>query len=555
MVHSPGVLVDDLRARTRKSSTRTLRWAGLVALLVLLPACPGGGDDKKERGQPGTTEQPQRGGVLRVAVTPLGSLDPAQARTVDQLLVADQVFDGLTTFDAATSEAAPALAARWEVSPDLKQWDFFLRPGATFANGRPVTAADVKYTLERIAKPGSGSPGSDLLSSVTGYTAYAVQGAAPELVGVTTPANDHLHVALDQPWSVLPLVLSSPVFGVVPREAVEAAAPAPPFAEQPVGSGPFAFKERTGGRKGETVTLAAAPGSKALLAGIDLVQVADAGAGYRAFADGEVDVAPVPPEEVDAAGRRYGRQAFRPYLAELFYGFNLKSPKFADVRFREAVVRGIDRRAVVRAIYGSTVQPLDGVVVDGLAAHQDNPCGDRCAHDPARAKALLKEAFGEGAPPEVQVAFDEDEAQQAVAKAIEAGLKEVGIPVALVPKPLNEYKDFAVSGQQELFRLGWIARYPSADDFLPPLFLTGSPNNLTGFSVPAVDDGIRAARAEADPAKRTELYRAAERAVMEALPVVPIAQFRLHLVVAERVRGFGLTSAGTFDGNVVWLDH
>jgi ABC-type transport system substrate-binding protein len=489
--------------------------------------------------------------VLRVAVTPLGSLDPAQARSVDQLLVADQVFDGLTGFDSATSEAVPALAARWQVSPDLKQWDFFLRPGATFANGRAITAADVKYTLERIAKPGSGSPGSDLLSTVTGYTAFAVQSAAPELVGVTAPAPEHVHIALDQPWSVLPLVLSSPVFGIVPKEAVEAAAPAPPFAEQPVGSGPFTFKER----KGETVTLAPAPASKALLGGIDLVQTADVAAGYRSFVDGEVDVAQVPPEEVDAAGRRYGRQAFRPYLAELFYGFNLKNPKFADVRFREAIVRGIDRRAVVRAIYGSTVQPLDGVVVDGLAAHQDKPCGDRCTHDTERAKALVKEVFGEAAPPEVQLAYDEDEAQQAVAKAIAAGLEDVGIPVALVPKPLQEYKDFAVSGQQELFRLGWIARYPSADDFLPPLFLTGSPNNLTGFSVPAVDDGIRAARAEADPAKRTEHYRAAERAVMEALPVVPIAQFRLHLVVGKKVRGFGLTSAGTFDGTVVWLDR
>ena len=521
-----------------------------ILLAFLLAACPGSKEDEpNEKG--GKPLLPQRGGVLRVAVTPLGTLDPAQARTVDQLLVADQLFDSLTAFDPASSEAAPALAARWEASPDLKQWDFFLRTGATFANGRPIDAADVKYTFERIAKPGSGSPGSDLLSNVAGYNAFTVQGTAPELAGVTAPTREQVRIVLDQPWSVLPLVLSSPVFGVVPKEAVEAVAPAPPFAEQPVGSGPFAFKER----KDDVVVLATAPGSRALLAGLELVTVGDVAAGYRAFTDGSVDVAQVPPEEVDPAGRRYGREAFRPYLAELFYGFNLKNPKFADVRFREAIVRGIDRRAVVRAIYGSTVRPLDGVVVDGLAAHQDAPCGERCTHDPARAKALVAEVFAGVPPPEVQLAFDEDEAQQAVAKAIESSLEEVGIPVALAPKPLKDYKDFAVSGQQELFRLGWIARYPSADDFLPPLFLTGSPNNLTGFSVPAVDDQLRAARAEADAAKRTELFRSAERAVMEAVPIVPIAQFQLHLVVAERVRGFGLTSAGTFDGTVVWLDR
>ncbi|HEX2038609.1 MAG TPA: ABC transporter substrate-binding protein [Acidimicrobiales bacterium] len=511
------------------------RLAAIAVGALVLAACPGNGGDR-DRDDEGRPLVPQRGGVLRVAVTPLGTLDPAQARTVDQLLVADQLFDSLTTFDPGSSEAGPSLAARWQTSPDLKQWDFFLRAGAMFANGRAVTAADVKYSLERIAKPASGSPGADLLLSVS------------EVVEV---APDHVRIVLDQPWSVLPLVLSSPVFGVVPRESVEAAAPAPPFAEQPVGSGPFAFKERTD----DTVVLAAAPGSRALLAGMELVTVADVAAGYRAFVDGRVDVAQVPPEEVDTAGRRYGREAFRPYLAELFYGFNLKNPKFADVRFREAIVRGIDRRAVVRAIYGNTVRPLDGVVVAGLSAHQDTPCGERCAHDAARAKALVAEVFGTTPPPEVQLAYDEDEAQEAVAKAIESSLEGVGIPVALAPKPLKDYKDFAVSGQQELFRLGWIARYPSADDFLPPLFLTGSPNNLTGFSVPAVDEQLRAARAEPDPNRRTELFRSAERAVMEAVPIVPIAQFQLHVVVGERVRGFGLTSAGTFDGTVVWLDR
>ena len=501
-----------------------------VALLLLAASCTGG-DDKKDSGQPDVPLPPVRGGVLRVGVTPLGTLDPAQARTVDQLLVADHLFDGLTTFDPATTEAAPALASRWQASPDLTQWDFFLRP-ATFSNGRAITSADVKYTLDRIVPPGSGSPGSDLLSSVA---------------EVTTPAPEQVHIALKQPWSVLPLVLSSPVFGVVPKEAVEAQAPA--FADKPVGSGPFQVSER----KDDVVTLTAAPGSSALLAGMELVQAPDVAAAYRLFTDDKLDVAQVPPQDVDSAARRYGRDAFRPYLAELFYGFNLKSPKLADVRFREAIVRGVDRRAIVRAVYGSTVNPLEGVVVEGVAAHQADACGERCRHDPARAKALLAEVFAGGPPPEVQLAYDEDEAQEAVAKAIESALAEVGLKVVLAPKSLKDYKDYAVSGQQELFRLGWIARFPSPDDFLPPLFLTGSPNNLTGFSVPGVDDQLRQARTEADAARRAELYRAAERAVMEALPVMPIAQFRLHAVLSKRVRGLNLTSAGTFDGATVWL--
>lgn len=525
----------------------------MLAVAIGAGACFGG-DDDRQSGTSSTSGSerlaaPRRGGTLRVAVTPLGTLDPAQARTVDQLLVADQLFDALTRFDGDTQEAAPSLATRWEATPDLKQWDFFLRPGATFGNGRPITAADVKYTLERIAKPGSGSPGSDLLAPVAGYASFAVQGTATELAGVTAPATDVVRITLEQPWSVLPVVLSSPVFGVVPKEAVEAQPPAPPFADQPVGSGPFAVQSR----RDDAVVLAPSPGSAAFVAGVELVQVADVSAGYRAFTDGDVDVAQVPPEQVDTAARRYGRDAFRPYLAELFYGFNLKSPKLADMRFREAIVRGIDRRSIVRAVYGSTVTPTDGVVVEGVAAHQPDACGERCAFDPVRAKALVAEVFAGAPPPEVMLGFDDDEAQQAVAKAIQAGLAEVGITVTLVPKSLKDYKDYAVSGEQELFRLGWIARYPSADDFLPPLFLTGSPNNLTGFSVPAVDEQLRAARAEGDAARRVELYRSAERAIMDTVPIIPIAQFHLHMVVASRVRALALTSAGTFDASAVWL--
>jgi oligopeptide transport system substrate-binding protein len=512
-----------------------LRRAGnlAVALALVAGACTGGDGEEGGTG-PTVPRPPQRGGTLRVGVGPLGTLDPAQARTVDQLMVADQLFDTLTTFDARTGEAAPALAARWQASPDLRQWDFFLRPGARFSSERAVTAEDVKYTLERIAKPGSGSPGTDLMSAVA---------------AVTAPAPDTVHLELKQPWSVLPLVLSSPVFGVVAKEAVEAQPPAPPFADRPVGSGPF----RVADRNDDVLALLPGPGSPALVAGIEFVQAPDVASVYRLFTEGKLDMAQVPPQDVESAARRYGRGAFRPYLAELFYGFNLKSPKLADIRFREAIVRGIDRRAIVRAVYGTTVTAADGIVVEGLSAHQPDPCGERCRYDPARARALLAEAFGSSPAPEVQLAFDEDEAQQAVAKAIEVALGEIGIKVVLAPKSLKDYKDYAVSGQQELFRLGWIARYPSADDFLPPLFMTGSPNNLTGFSVPAVDEQLRTARSEADPAKRAELYRAAERAIMDVLPVVPVAQFRLHAVLSRRVRALDLTTAGTFDGSVVWL--
>ena len=102
----------------------------------------------------------------------------------------------------------------------------------------------------------------------------------------------------------------------------------------------------------------------------------------------------MPPDRVEQVAERHGRTAFRPYLGQLFYGFNLKNPKFADVRFREAIVRAIDRDAIVRAIYGAAAQRLDGLVPDGVPGFQPDACGERCGYDPERAQALVAEVFG-----------------------------------------------------------------------------------------------------------------------------------------------------------------
>src|SRR5215213_7050258 len=141
-----------------------LRAAG-GAFLLLLAACSGGGQPSAVRR--GADEPPP--GVLRVGIERPQSLDPAQARTPSELLVADQLFDALTTYDPATFAIQPALAASWKASADQKKWDFTLRPGATFANGRPVTSGDVKFTLARIAKKGSASPAAAQLEGVSGF--------------------------------------------------------------------------------------------------------------------------------------------------------------------------------------------------------------------------------------------------------------------------------------------------------------------------------------------------------------------------------------------------
>ncbi|HUR48291.1 MAG TPA: ABC transporter substrate-binding protein [Acidimicrobiales bacterium] len=500
----------------------------VLALCVLSAACNRAGKD----------DPAEVGGVLRVGITAPGSLDPAKARSLEEVLIADQLFGTLTTFDPKKGVAAPGLATRWESSPDQLIWDFFLDPAAKFSDDRSLTATDVKWSFERVARRGSGSAGAELLEMVSGFPAFGRDGSVPELAGVAVVAPDHIRITLDQPLSVLPVVLSSPVLGIVPRQE----AGEPDFEAAPVGSGPFALSSR-----GPDVISLIAAGDGVLLDGIEFHIYEDLGKAYDAFTRGEVDWSRVPPERVEDATVRFGDDGFVPYAGELVFAFNMKNPKFVDSRVREAIVKAIDRDALVRAVYGTTVEPLNAITVGGVPGFQSNACGALCDHNVGSARRLLEEARGGQPPLQVALDYDDDPTQEAVARAIQSNLQEVGITADLRPKPLGDYQNFVLSGQQEIFRLGWIAAYPSADAFLFPLFTTESSSNLTGYSVAAVDAQLRAARAEKDSDKRLELFRAAERAVMSSIPVIPLAQLMVHSVIADDVKGLEMSVMGSFD--------
>jgi oligopeptide transport system substrate-binding protein len=495
-----------------------------------------------------TPEPPE--GVLRLAVETPGSLDPAQARSPSEFLLVDQLFDGLTAYDSQTLAVKPALAASWQPTPDFRRWDFTLRPGAVFANGRPITSADVKYTLERIARQGSTSPAVAQLELVAGFKPFNITGRAPDLAGVATPAPNIVRIDLDEPLAQLPAVLGNPTFGIVPRESVEAIPPAPAFARQPVGSGPFIMRSRTDFE----LNLVPAPGTQTSLKAIDVFLAKDSSSAYADFLRGGVDWAEAPNDQVEPVPPAKGKDGFHPYSAELFYGFNLKNPKFADQRFREAIVRAVDRDAIVRVVYGASVLTANSLVAQGIPGAQPDPCGDVCRYDPERAKALLRETFGGNPPPEIQIDFDDDPTQRAVAEAMQANLRSVGVVARLRPHAYADYLRFALSGQQELFRLGWIGTYPHPDAFLTPLYLSGLTDNITGFSSPEVDALLRQGRADPDEGRRIAAFQQAEKLVITKVPVVPIAQFQTHAVTSPRVKNLVVTVFGTFDATQVELD-
>lgn len=512
-----------------------------VVLVIVGSGCSVFGRDGREPASPPTD-------LLRLGLTGVESLDPTRVSTIDGQQVVDQIYDTLVSFDESDGSVDAEIATAWSVSDDLLTWTFELGE-RTFSNGAVVTATDVKATLDRAADRRGGSVVADLLEPVVGWADVDGQ-LDVGLAGVVATDEGRVTITLTEPWHALPAALAQPGLGIV-----AASSDFPDLDEDvdvgdvPPASGQYEVTDVTD----RLLTLTAVDEKSRGPAAIEITRFSSVADAYAAFANGDVDWAPVPPDRIDEATDRFDTSKFRSFAAELFYAFDLRDPKWSDVRLREAVVRAVDRDAIVDEVYGDRMRPMRSFTVDGIEGGGADRCGTACDHDPDRARALLAEI---GAPPPVVfVDFEADEVQERVATAVAEDLTAVGFSVEQRPSAPEEYEAFAVSGEQDLFRLGWVAAYPSADAFVTPLFRSTSPNNLVGYLSPAVDDLIGRARSAPAGDGSVDLYAQAEAAVFADFAVLPIGHFRQHWVVSDRVDDLVLSVMGTFDAASVRIER
>jgi oligopeptide transport system substrate-binding protein len=492
---------------------------------------------------------PDDSSVASVAVPAPSTLDPMRLSDRGSVLIARQIYEGLTRWDPRTEEVEPALAESWKVSDEGRRFRFTLRPDARYHDGSQVTAADVKYAFERIARKRNGSDLAYLLGPIEGFNEVNSLGDSPRLRGIKAPDRRTVVIELTRPHREFPTVLTHPA--LVPLKPIFVQQLGR-FLRNPIGNGPYEMA--TAFEPGEEVVLSAAEDhwERPELEGIRFVPYEDAAMSWEPFISRELDIAEVPTGRVEVAAQEYGTTGFQPLLVSSYYGFNLKSQQLERPLVRRAINRAINRKALARGVYKGTLLPPRGIVPRGMPGFNENACGSLCEFTPRKARAMVR-SLPERAR-DVTMQYTAQQPQRRIAKAIGADLRKVGFKVTLEGFPFRAYLRLLNENDQSMFRLGWIAEYPDPDVFLQSLFQSSAPDNHTGFSSRAVNRLLAKARTTKSDTERAKLYRRAEERILDRVPLAPLGSFVIHWV-AQPDLDVPFDALGGFDAASIRVDE
>ena len=466
-------------------------------------------------------------------------LDPLNATNGNGDIFADEmIYNGLVRADPnGGDDLQPALATSWTVSPDGKTYTFTLREGVKFSNGQPMTAEDVKWSLDRFGDPKV----NQLLANVAfGYGSSQVLDAS------------HVQVTLTQPVAAFLYNISIfPAF-ILPKALVEAQGDA--FYKAPVGTGPFMVKDLAAGSH---LTLARNPhyweSGKPYLDEVRFDFATDSNSRLLALQGNQAQVADgVLFSQIDKvqADKNLALQSVK---VPLFLGLWLNHQRgpLADVNVRKAMQMALDRNLINKSIFRGTGTIPNSVLMPLKYDAPDSKVAPY-AYDVAGAKkAMAASGFPQGFKTTLQYPSGYDYYKQ-LALLMQQEYAAIGITVQLVEEPAaTATTNWSKSDYDLVFPF---AQYTS-DVVVPDeyaQFLAGDKSaGLQGFYSNWYDDAttqlVDKLITTADESARAQQWPVIQQRLMDQTPVINV--MNLPFVNAHRTNVCG-TSV-----NALGVDH
>ncbi|RRD44372.1 ABC transporter substrate-binding protein [Buchananella hordeovulneris] len=526
--------------------------AALSGLTLLLASCGGGSSSAAESTGPAAT--PTSGGTLTILTSSTEqNYDPAKSQSLAITSLA-LVHRRLTTWDiqpGAAPTVVPDLATDTGTpSDDGKTWTFTLKDGLKFADGTPITSADIKYGLERSFAPALSGGLTYHKALLVGGDNYPGPFEGAHLDSIQTPDDKTIVFQLKQPFADFPWIAATPAFAPVPAASEDIEN----YSVKAVASGPYQIKEA---QPGISLTLtrnpawdpATDPVRTALPDEIVFQLGQDPTTAAQRILQGSdphlFGAARVPASQLARLASDPGAQALvhtsdpgpLQYLA-------INTQTVPDVRVRQALNYAIDKNAVVLAAGGELGgSPATTYITPGIPGRVEyNLYATNPAGDPEKAKALLAEAGVSNLTLRFLVRSDSDSV--AIAEAVAQSLARVGITVQIDPVETGTFTERTTQGDGSSYDLtlqSWNADYPSPYANLYPLYessqIGAGGYNVSRYANPAVDQAIADAVGTIDPAAAGEKWAAIDQQIAADAPSVPLFYARNSFVAGPGVAG------------------
>ena len=485
------------------------------------------------------------GKLVRLFVDP-PTLDPHLTTDATSAQIIIEVFGGLFTIDRDLN-IVPDLVEDWDVSPDGRVYTFRLRSDATFHNGKPVTAEDVRWSLERATNPLTESPvAGQYLGDIVGVT-EKLNGDAETISGVRVIDDKTLEITIDAPKSYFLAKLTYPTGFVLDRENVEADPKR--WFRHPNGTGPFMLTQYD---VGEKMVLSRFPTYHLGAPHLDEVEmILSGGTSMLMYENDEIHVAGVSLADLDrildpSNSLNSELQQAPPTFSVQYIGLNVNEPPLDDVKVRQALNLAIDKQNLATSVLADQVVPAYGILPPGFPGFNPNLRGYE--FDPERARQLLAESkYGDDLDNFPLITMTTSGSFGAsVSLDMEVVLqmwkKNLGIDAEFQQTEFATFLRDLHKRRFQMFDIGWIADYPDPENFLDILFHSESSNNHTNYSNPQVDSLLEQARTETDEAVRFRLYNQAEQMIVDDAPWVPLwYSGERYLLVKPYVHDYYLT--------------
>ncbi|HZB40250.1 MAG TPA: ABC transporter substrate-binding protein, partial [Ilumatobacter sp.] len=196
-----------------------------------------------------------------------------------------------------------------------------------------------------------------------------------------------------------------------------------------------------------------------------------------------------------------------------------------NLLLRQAISQAIDREDINTDVYEGSRTTATGITPPGIPGFEEGLC-DYCGYDPEAAEAAFQEwqDAGNSLDEPLPIQFNADSGHEPVVQIIIDNLDAIGIPAVAEPIPSETYFGQLAEGACVFCRVGWLADYPTYDNFTFDIFGTEAlDGNNYGYSNPEFDDLIADAKATTDADEAGELYREAEQLLLNTdTGVVPI---------------------------------